>query len=125
MRARSCFALRLVGARRLDLRVERRALAGRLAHRRLRLPAVFLVPGGGARSREIGLGLRQLHAILLRIDLNEERVLLHVLVVARVHELDVAADLREDRYEVAVDGGVVRRLVGAAVAPLLISPDEP
>jgi hypothetical protein len=33
------FRFRLVGARRLDLRVERRALAGRLAHRSLSLTA--------------------------------------------------------------------------------------
>ena len=68
MRARSCLRLHLVGLRRGDLRVERRALARRLLDHRLRLA----VRAGAARRRarrgEIRLGLREAHLVLGRID---------------------------------------------------------
>ena len=115
--------LHLVGARGIDLSGKRRALSGRLLDHRLRLSIRSGATSRRARSGKIRLGLRDANAILGRVDLHEQRIGLHMIVVADVDQLDVPAHLRENGNEVTVDRGVVSRLVHATVTPLLERPE--
>ena len=118
------FGLGRVGARRDDVRVERRALPGCVLHHGLGLAFHAASTGRRARRGEIRIGLRELHGELALVDAHERGVRANAVVLGDVHRGDVAAHLREHGNEVAVHLRVVGGLVRAAVEPLLRSPGD-
>ena len=113
-----------VGARSTDLRVESSALAGGTLNLRLCLSSESAAASCCLGSHEICLRLLHPHAIIGVVELDEELACVNVIVLAHVHGLHVAADFRQHGNDVTVDLGVVGRLVGATVAPLLECPDH-
>ncbi len=66
---------------------------------------------------EVGLGLRQLRAIVGGIDLHDQIALAHNLIVSDTDGGDIARDFRRQRGHVAGGVGVVGRLVTGGAGP--------
>ena len=91
----------------------------------MRLPVTAGTASRRLRGREIRFGLRHADAIFRRIDLDEQRLGSHVIVITHGDRLHIAAHLGQDGNQMAVDRRVVRRLVAPAVAPLPERPERP
>ena len=73
--------------------------------------------GGCFRAREIGLGLFDRNLVVFRIDLDEHRAFLHVLVVVHIHFGHVPGNAAAHGIEMRIHLGIVGGFIAAQIAP--------